>query len=100
MGHAASTNTPRTTRLARTLFAVDELTGLVQAAALVRPGGDIQGLELSSLRKRFRNPAFAAGVNRAEVAQGAEELGVELDAHLGNVLQALKEDAAGHAPSR
>lgn len=90
MGHASFTQTPRRTRLARTLFAVDELTGLVQAAVLVRPDRDIQALELGSLKKRFRNPAFAAGVNRAEVLQGAEELGVDLDQHLDNVLQAMK----------
>ncbi|GMA14628.1 HD domain-containing protein [Deinococcus metallilatus] len=90
LGHATYTGTPRETRLARTLFAVDELTGLVQAAALIRPDRDVRGLELSSLKKRFRNRAFAAGVNREEVAQGAAELGVDLDTHLGNVLTAMQ----------
>lgn len=91
MGHASYTGTPRETRLAKTLFAVDELTGLVQAAALVRPEKDVCLVELSSLKKRFRNRAFAAGVNRDEVEQGAQELGVPLDEHLGNVLKAMQE---------
>ncbi len=91
MGHAAYTGTPRTTRLAQTLFAVDELTGLVQAAALIRPDGDVRQVELKSLKKRFKNRAFAAGVNREEVEQGARELGVELDDHLQHVLSALQD---------
>ncbi|EYB67125.1 Metal dependent phosphohydrolase [Deinococcus phoenicis] len=90
LGHAAFTGTPRETRLAKTLFAVDELTGLVQAAALIRPDRDVRQLELSSLKKRFRNRAFAAGVNREEVEQGARELAVDLDTHLNNVLTALQ----------
>lgn len=90
MGHAAYTGTPRETRLARTLFAVDELTGLVQAAALIRPDKDVRQVELTSLKKRFKNRAFAAGVNREEVVQGAQELGVDLDTHLGNVLMAVQ----------
>lgn len=94
MGHAAYTGTPRTSRLARTLFAVDELTGLVQAAALVRPDGDVGQVELKSLKKRFKNRAFAAGVNREEVEQGARELGVELDEHMDNVLAAMREMVA------
>ena len=91
MGHAAFTGTPRTTRLSQTLFAVDELTGLVQAAALVRPDKDVRQVELSSLKKRFRNRAFAAGVNRDEVEQGARELGVDLDTHMTAVLRAMQE---------
>ncbi len=94
MGHAVYTGTPRTSRLARTLFAVDELTGLVQAAALVRPDGDVGQVELKSLKKRFKNRAFAAGVNREEVEQGARELGVELDEHMDNVLAAMREMVA------
>ena len=90
MGHAAFTGTPRTTYLAKTLFAVDELTGLIQAAALIRPDQDVRAVELSSLKKRFKNRAFAAGVNRDEVRQGAEELGVDLDQHFQNVLTAMQ----------
>ncbi|WP_272976753.1 HD domain-containing protein [Deinococcus geothermalis] len=96
LGHATSTGTPRETRLAKTLFAVDELTGLVQAAALIRPDRDVRRLELSSLKKRFKNRAFAAGVNREEVAEGARELGLDLDTHLANVLTAMQ--AAAEAP--
>ena len=93
LGHATYSGTPRVSLLAKTLFAVDELTGLVQAAVLVRPEKDIAGLELSSLKKKFKNRAFAAGVNRDEVIQGAQELGVELETHMGNVLEAMKEAA-------
>lgn len=91
MGHASYTGTPRESRLARTLFAVDELTGLIQAAALIRPDKDVRALELGSLKKRFKNRAFAAGVNRDEVIQGAAELGVPLEQHLQNVLSAMQQ---------
>ena len=69
---------------------MDELTGLIQAAALIRPDKDVRGVELSSLKKRFKNKGFAAGVNRDEVRQGAEELGVDLDEHFQNVLTAMQ----------
>ncbi|GGL15326.1 haloacid dehalogenase [Deinococcus radiotolerans] len=91
MGHAAYTGTPRESQLSKTLFAVDELTGLVQAAALVRPDKDVRQVELSSLKKRFKNRAFAAGVNRDEVEQGARELGVDLDEHMTRVLRAMQD---------
>ncbi|GAA5439388.1 HD domain-containing protein [Deinococcus caeni] len=99
MGHAAFTGTPRESQLSRTLFAVDELTGLVQAAALVRPDRDVRQVELSSLKKRFKNRAFAAGVNRDEVEQGARELGVPLDEHMERVLRALQDAAPEPAPA-
>ncbi|AWN24319.1 HAD family hydrolase [Deinococcus irradiatisoli] len=89
LGHATYSGVARDTKLARTLFAVDELTGLVQAAALVRPDKDVRQVELGSLKKRFKNKAFAAGVNREEVVQGAQELGVDLDTHMANVLKAM-----------
>lgn len=91
LGHAAYTGVPRTTKLARSLFAVDELTGLVQAAALIRPDKDMRQVELSSLKKRFKNRAFAAGVNREEVVQAAEELGVDMDGHMLRVLKAMQD---------
>ncbi|ACO46953.1 HD domain-containing protein [Deinococcus deserti] len=97
LGHATFTGVARETRLARTLFAVDELTGLVQAAALIRPDRDVRQVELSSLKKRFRNKAFAAGVNREEVQQGAQELGVDLETHMANVLEALQ--TVGQVPT-
>ncbi len=90
MGHATYSGVARETLLAKSLFAVDELTGLVQASAMVRPDQDVKGVELSSLKKKFRNRAFAAGVNRDEVEQGARELGVPLDDHMQNVLDAMK----------
>ncbi|ULH15115.1 HD domain-containing protein [Deinococcus sp. KNUC1210] len=90
LGHATYSGVARETRLAKTLFAVDELTGLVQAAALVRPDKDVKGVELGSLKKKFKNRAFAAGVNRDEVEQGAAELGVPLDTHMQNVLEAMQ----------
>lgn len=91
LGHAAYTGVPRTTKLAQSLFAVDELTGLVQAAALIRPDKDVRQVELSSLKKRFKNRAFAAGVNREEAVQAAEELGVDMDGHMLRVLKAMQD---------
>ncbi|PYE51916.1 HD domain-containing protein [Deinococcus yavapaiensis] len=96
LGHATYSGVPRETLLAKTLFAVDELTGLVQAAALIRPDKDVRMIELSSLKKKFKTKNFAAGVNRDEVEQGARELGVDLDTHMGNVLKAMQE-AAGES---
>ncbi|WP_425147764.1 HD domain-containing protein [Deinococcus sp.] len=90
LGHASYSGVARETKLSKTLFAVDELTGLIQAAALVRPDRDVKGVELASLKKKFKNRAFAAGVNREEVEQGAAELGVPLDAHLQHVLEAMQ----------
>ena len=95
MGHASHSGVPRETRLARTLFAVDELSGLVQASALVRPDQDVKSVELGSLKKKFRNRAFAAGVNREEVEQGALELDVPLGEHMQNVLSAMQQDTEG-----
>lgn len=91
LGHASYTGVPRETRMAKTLFAVDELTGLIQAAALIRPDKDIKMLELSSVKKRFKNKAFAAGVNREEVQEGAQDLGIDLDTHMAHVLKAMQE---------
>ena len=95
LGHASYSGVARETRMSKTLFAVDELTGLVQAAALVRPDKDVKGVELASLKKKFKNRAFAAGVNRDEVEQGAAELGVPLDTHMQNVLTAMQGMEAG-----
>src|SRR5437762_14138843 len=91
-GHAEFLNHPRTTPLAKTLFAVDELSGFVAACALVRPTG-IVGLTPKSVKKKLKQPSFAAGVNRDEVRQGAEELGVDFDEHIAKVIAALEERA-------
>jgi putative nucleotidyltransferase with HDIG domain len=91
-GHATFLGVPRETRLAKTLFAVDELSGFIAACAMVRPTG-ILGLTPKSVKKKLKQPSFAAGVNRDEVRQGAEELGVDFDEHVANVIAAMEERA-------
>ena len=80
---------PRDTPLQRTLFACDELSGFIHACGLVRPTG-LEGLEPKSVRKKLKQPSFAAGVHRDEVYAGAELLGLELDEHIANVVAALR----------
>ena len=80
---------PRTTLLARALYACDEITGMVTATALVRPTKSIIGLEVSSVRKKMKAKGFAAGVNRNDLVNGAAELGVDLDEHIAFVIQAM-----------
>ena len=80
---------PRDTELKKTLFACDELAGFIHACGLVRPDG-IETLEPKSVRKKLKQPSFAAGVHRDEVYRGAEELGVELDDHIRNVVAAMR----------
>jgi predicted hydrolase (HD superfamily) len=84
---------PRDTPLKKTLFACDELSGFVHACGLVRPTG-LEGLEPKSVRKKLKQPSFAAGVHRDEVYAGAELLGLELDEHIANVIAALQPIAA------
>jgi putative nucleotidyltransferase with HDIG domain len=91
-GHAVFLGVPRETPLAKTLFAVDELSGFVGACALVRPTG-IHGMTPKSVKKKLKTPAFAAGVNRDEVRQGAEELGVDFDEHIAKVIAAMESRA-------
>jgi putative nucleotidyltransferase with HDIG domain len=90
LGHASYTGVPRDTPMARALFAVDELCGFLVACALVRPSRSFADLEVASVKKKLKDKAFARGVNRDEVRQGAEELGVPLDEHIAFVLQALR----------
>jgi putative nucleotidyltransferase with HDIG domain len=92
-GHATFLGVPRETRMAKTLYAVDELSGFIAACALVRPTG-IEGMAPKSVKKKLKQPSFAAGVNRDEVSQGAEELGVDFDEHVAFVIAALEEHAA------
>lgn len=93
MGHADFTQTPRETMLAKSLYACDEITGLITAAVLVRPDKDIANQTLKSLKKKFKDKAFARGVNREDVIRGAEELGVELWEHIAFVLEAMQAEA-------
>jgi putative nucleotidyltransferase with HDIG domain len=90
LGHATYSGVPRDSRLAQTLFAVDELCGFLVACALVRPSKSLADLEVSSVKKKLKDKAFARGVNRDEVRQGAEELGVPLDEHIAFVIAALR----------
>jgi len=89
LSHAEHLSLPRDTPLKRTLFACDELSGFIHACGLVRPDG-IDTLEPKSVRKKLKQPSFAAGVNREEVRKGADELGVDLDQHIAFVTQALR----------
>jgi putative nucleotidyltransferase with HDIG domain len=93
LGHAQYSGVPRTSRMAKTLFAVDELTGLVTATALVRPSRSVHEVDARSVRKKMKDKAFARGVNREDVVNGAEELGVELDAHIQFVIDAMRREA-------
>ena len=91
-GHATFLEVPRETDMAKTLFAVDELSGFIAACALVRPTG-IEGMKPKSVKKKLKQPSFAAGVNRDEVFQGADELGVDFDEHVAFVIAAMEERA-------
>jgi putative nucleotidyltransferase with HDIG domain len=89
LSHAEHLAIPRDTLLKKTLFACDELSGFVHACGLVRPTG-LDGLEPKSVRKKLKQPSFAAGVHRDEVYAGAELLGLEIDDHIANVIAALQ----------
>ncbi len=99
-GHATFLGVPRETLMAKALFAVDELSGFIAACALVRPTG-ILGMTPKSVKKKLKQPSFAAGVNRDEVQQGAEELGVDFGEHVALVIEAMEERAEelGLAPT-
>jgi putative nucleotidyltransferase with HDIG domain len=89
LSHAEHLSMPRDTHMKRALFACDELSGFIHACGLVRPTG-LDGLEPKSVRKKLKQPSFAAGVHRDEVYAGAEGLGIELDDHIRNVIAALQ----------
>ncbi len=97
LGHASYTGVPRETPLAKTLFAVDELCGFLVACALVRPSRSLSDLEVGSVKKKLKDKAFARGVNRDDIATGAQELGVSLDDHVAFCIAALRpiEDSLG-----
>jgi putative nucleotidyltransferase with HDIG domain len=88
--HADYLGLPRRSLMDKTLCAVDELTGLITAAALVRPDKSLEGLEARSVRKKMKDKAFARGVNREDVIAGAQELGVDLDEHIRFVIDAMR----------
>jgi putative nucleotidyltransferase with HDIG domain len=88
-GHATFLGVPRETEMAKTLYAVDELSGFVAACALVRPTG-IEGMTPKSVKKKLKQPSFAAGVNRDEVREGAEQLEVDFDQHVAFVIAAME----------
>ena len=94
LGHATYSGVPRESRMAKTLFAVDELTGLITATALVRPSKSLHEVDAKSVKKKMKDKAFARGVNRDDVGEGARELGVELDTHIQFVIDAMRPRAA------
>lgn len=94
LGHAQYSGVPRVTHLDKSLFACDELAGFLTACALVKPTKAIADVEVAGVRKKMKDKAFARGVNREDVIQGAAELGVELDAHIGFCLEAMKKRAS------
>ncbi len=89
LGHAEYTGVPRDTRLAKTLFACDELAGFITACSLVRPD-KIRSLEAKSVRKRMKDKAFARAVSREDITKGAEELGIPLDEHISFCIDAIR----------
>src|SRR5580658_9738212 len=93
LGHAQYSGVPRVTHLDKSLFACDELAGFLTACALVKPSRSIADVEAAGVRKKMKDKAFARGVNREDVIQGAAELGVDLDAHIGVCLEAMKKRA-------
>ena len=94
MGHAPYTSVPRQTRLAHALYACDELAGFVVAVALIKPSRSLTDVDVTSVKKRLKEKAFARGVHREDVYNGAEEIGLPLDAHIENVIRALQASSA------
>ena len=90
LSHAPHTGVTRESRMEKALFAVDELTGLITACALVRPSKSLMDLTAKSVKGKWKDKAFAAGVNRAEIEQGAQELGVDLTEHITTVIEAMR----------
>ena len=90
MGHATYTGVARESLMAKALFAVDELSGLITASALVRPDKSLHTLTVKSVKKKLKDKAFARGCNRDDIRLGAEELGIELGEHIGNVIEAMR----------
>jgi len=90
LGHADYSGVPRETLLAKALYAVDELTGLVIAVALVRPTKKLADVDVKAVKKKFKEKSFAKGCNREDILRGAQELGVDFDEHVATVIEALQ----------
>jgi len=90
LSHAEHTGVPRQTLMQKALYACDEITGLITAVALVRPSRSLYDLETSSVKKKWKDKAFAAGANREEIAKATADFGVELWEHVGNVILAMR----------
>jgi predicted hydrolase (HD superfamily) len=90
LGHGDHTGIPRTTRLAHTVYACDEMSGFVTAVALVRPNRSLDEVDVASVRKKMKDKGFARQVPRDQLTKGAEEIGIELDDHIVNVIEGLK----------
>jgi len=93
LGHAEYSGVPRVSHLAKALFACDELAGFLTACALVKPTKAIADVEVAGVKKKMKDKAFARGVHREDIVKGAAELGVDLDAHIGFCIQAMKKRA-------
>jgi len=93
LSHADHTGIPRQTLMEKALYACDEVTGLITAVALVRPSRSLLDLEVSSVKKKWKDKTFAAGANRAEIEKSAGEFGIELWEHVGNVILAMRKIA-------
>lgn len=94
LSHGYETGVPREMRLEKALYACDEVTGLITAVALVRPSKSLYDLKAASVKKKWKDRAFAAGANREEIQAGAEEYGVELWSHVDNVIVAMRKIAS------
>ena len=94
LSHADHTGVPRQSPMEKALFACDEITGLITAVALVRPSRSLEDLTVKSIKKKWKDRAFAAGANREEIARGAEEFGIELWEHTTNVIEAMRQIAS------
>jgi len=90
LSHADHSGIPRHTRMEKALYACDEITGLITAVALVRPSRSLHDLEANSVKKKWKDRAFAAGANREEIAKAAEEFDIDLWEHVGNVILAMR----------